>query len=320
MYKFGIIGPGVIAHKFAKACLQVEQVELYGVASSNPERARKFAEEYQIPYAFESYDEMLKQDIDAVYIALVNNLHLPMIKKCLDHGKAVLCEKPVVCSRKEAEELISYVKQKKILFMEGMWTNFLPCIHHVKKWLKEEKIGRVRHIQSNISFMAEYKEGSRLYDPALGGGGLLDVGIYDIAFVQEMAASPVISVKSMVQTAPSNVDEFGTAMIQFENEIIATCTFGIHLKVPDHAYLYGEKGRIVLKNFWATKHCELYDAEGNLVEICEDEQENGFVYEIRHFVQLMEEHRIESPVNTFAKTFEYYRVLDQIRENSLAEQ
>lgn len=316
MYKFGILGPGNIARKFAAACREMKDVEVVAVASTNRERAEAFARAHGIDRAFGSYEELLEQDLDAVYISVVNNLHLQTVKKCLDYGKAVICEKPAVCTLEEADQLISYVRSKQVLFMEGMWTNFLPCIQKTKEWIQQEKIGRIRNIQSSFSFCTPYQENSRLYSKALGGGGLLDLGIYGIAFSIEMAGEKVKEVKSMMQMGPSQVDEFGTCLIRFENEIISNCNYGIRLSMPDDAFIYGEDGYIIVKKFWASRCCELYDANGTLLEYFVDPVENGFRYEIEHFIHLLDENKIESDINSLEKTRRYYQVVQKIIENN----
>lgn len=316
MYKFGILGPGNIARKFAAACKEMDNVEVVAVASTDRERAESFACTYGIDHAFGSYEELLKQDLDAVYISVVNNLHLQTVKQCLDYGKAVICEKPAVCTLEEADELISYVRSKQVLFMEGMWTNFLPCIQKVKEWIGKEKIGRIRNIQSSFSFCSPYQENSRLFSRALGGGGLLDVGIYGIAFSMEMAGENVTEVKSMMQMGMSQVDEFGTCLLRFENEIIANCNYGIRLSMPDDAFIYGEDGYIIVRKFWASRCCERYDAKGNLLEYFMDPVENGFRYEIEHFIHLLDEKKTESDINSLEKTRSYYQVIQKITENN----
>lgn len=315
MYKFGILGPGNIARKFAAACKEMREVELVGVASTNKERAEAFAKQYG-GRAFGSYEELLEQDVDAIYISVVNNLHLKTVKQCLDKGKAVLCEKPAVRTLDEADELISYVRKKQVLFMEGMWTNFLPCIKKAKEWILEGKIGRVRNVQSSFSFCTPFQENSRLFSPALGGGGLLDVGIYGIAFSMEMANGKIKEMKSMMQMGESQVDEFGTCLLRFDNEIIASCNYGIRLSMPDDGFIYGEEGYIFVKKFWASRRCERYDSKGNLVEYFEDPIENGFRYEIEHFAHLLDEKKKESDVNSLEKTRNYYEAVSKIIENN----
>lgn len=314
--KLAIIGPGVIAHKFADACTRIEQVELVAVASTNMERAKSFADKYDIPNAYDAYDEMLEQDIDGVYVSVINFKHLEVIEQCAKHGKAILCEKPAVENYEDAKKMAECIRKYNVLFVEAMWTNFLPCIRKVKEWVDSGIIGKIRNIQVNMSFLGDPDPQSRLFNKELGGGGLLDVGIYTLAFALEMMGEPVVQSKSFMQIGETGVDEYAHTLLSFPSGTIASCSYGIRLNKPDHAFIYGEEGHINLPNFWRTRKCEVVNNKGEVIDTVEDECDNGFVYEIQHFVQLIQEHKLESPINTIEKTLSYYKLIDEIRVES----
>lgn len=180
---FGLLGPGSIARKFADACSRTEGVKLLAVASGSRERAEAFAAEFKVEKVCGSYEELLAlPEIDAVYISVINSLHYETARKCLEAGKAVLCEKPFCVTVSQTEELIRLAEEKGLLLMEGMWTLFLPCVCAVRNWVKEGRIGRLKYLDSSFSFYAPADPESRLFSVPHGGGAAFDVGIYCLAF------------------------------------------------------------------------------------------------------------------------------------------
>lgn len=161
---FGLLGPGSIARKFADACSRTEGVKLLAVASGSRERAEAFAAEFKVEKVCGSYEELLSlPEIDAVYISVINSLHYETARKCLEAGKAVLCEKPFCVTVSQTEELIRLAEEKGLLLMEGMWTLFLPCVCAVRNWVKEGRIGRLKYLDSSFSFYAPADPESRLF-------------------------------------------------------------------------------------------------------------------------------------------------------------
>lgn len=163
------MGPGKIARKFADACGKVDGVELVAVASTNEKRARMFADEFGIERIC-SYEEILKrEDIDAIYIAVINSLHYDLVKKCLEAGKAILCEKPFCVTEEQARELVQLAEEKHILLMEAIWILSLPCIKRMKKWIEDGAIGKLKFVRSSFAFQAEYDKDNRFFSRQLGG-------------------------------------------------------------------------------------------------------------------------------------------------------
>ena len=283
--KFGLMGPGIIAKKFANACKQVEGVELIAVASSVRERALSFAEEFGIAKAY-SYEEMLDApDIDAVYIAVINTRHYELVKKCLEKGKAVLCEKPFCMTLKEAEELVNLARERDILLMEATWSLCLPCIKCVKEWISEGRIGTVKFIQSAMSFFAPFNMESRLFNPEMGGGALYDVGIYTLSFILTMAGKNPERLEAEEYIGESGVEEVGSALLRCPGGTVGQATYAVQASAGDEANVYGSEGRISLPHFWRCREALLMDAKGNVIEKVTDDKENGFVYEIEAFAR-----------------------------------
>ena len=190
--KWGIIGCGGIARKFAICLKDVEGAELCAVASATPGKAEKFAEQFGVDSAYGDYKQLVaRDDIQAVYVATTHNFHYDNVVLCLEHDKAVLCEKPLTVAAWEAEKLVALARERKLFLMMAMWTRFLPAICQVREWLDDGAIGELRQIRADFGFNAVYNPAGRMYNKALAGGALLDAGVYPISFANMVAGTPV---------------------------------------------------------------------------------------------------------------------------------
>lgn len=310
----GIIGPGKIANKFAKACQFVGSANILAVASSQLQRAQEFAEKYEIPYAYEGYEKLLNNDkIDAVYISVINSLHLDVIKAAIKANKAILCEKPCVVNKEQCDELTSLLKKSDVLFMEAMWTLHLPTIIKAKSWLDGGRIGQLKSIEATLSFYAGLPHTGRLFEKELYGGGLLDVGVYCIQLCNYIAGDSPVDVKSFEHIGHTKVDEYGSALLKYKNDVIAECNYGVSLNRQNNAYIFGEDGYICLEKFMGCRNIYLYNNKDELLDSYSVDFENGFKYEIEHFCNLIYDKKKESPVNTHANTINFINVLEKIK-------
>lgn len=318
--RIGIIGPGTIAERFVLACGSVKEVTIYAVASSSRERAEAFAQKHRIPYILGNHQEMWEmEDIDAVYIAAVNSLHYELAKACLEAGKAVLCEKPLCMSLEQTEELIRTARRNQVLLMEGMWTAVLPCIQKVRRWIEDGRIGRVNYLDSCFSFFCTRDGNHRLFSRELGGGGLLDVGIYCLAFSLLMMGQRPVSVKAGLTVGDTGVDEMGAALLMFPGGALANCVFGIQGKAEPDAHIYGSQGQIFLKEFFGCRRAELRDPAGNVLEVFEDSQEEGFVHEICTFYDAWRKGLTEAEGATHQLSLDCAKLVEQIRRKGQAD-
>lgn len=310
---FGIIGAGNIAQKFTKACASVEAAQVVAVASTNKERGDAFAQEFSIPASYGSYEEIVADPkVDAIYIAVINHAHIRAIELAARAGKAILCEKPCVVNQEQWDLVTALIKEYDILFMEAMWSLHLPVIQKAKEWVDSGKIGQLKTIESSFSFHSE-RTHERLYSKEFWGGGLLDVGVYCIAFTCYMADGFPLDVKGMEYIGETGVDEYGTLMMRFPDNIITTSYYGVHLHRDNGACISGELGRIEIKEFWNGESMALYDNKDNLLETFEQKHENGFVYEVAHFAQLFLEGKKESPINTLKASETYIQIYETVR-------
>lgn len=313
MVRFGIMGAGGIARKFADAARRVEGVQVLAVASKSRERAAAFAREQGVPNAYGSYEEMLaRPDIDAVYIATTNNFHYENILECLRWGKHVLCEKSMVPTAAQAREVFALARDKGLFVMECMWVRFLPKLRKVRQWVEEGRIGRVKLAQGNLGFSAACDPESRLYSPALGGGALYDVGVYVIEVLGWFASQPLTDVQAQVVRAPTGVDESVSFTLRYGDYLVGgQCSIAASL--PENAAIYGEEGHIVLRERLHFGHrVELYDRAGRLAEAFTQEDVNGFIYQIEEAARCIEAGLLESETAPHSMTLECCRVFEGV--------
>lgn len=196
--KFGIIGLGGIAHRFAKAIQLVENVELAAVASTNENRAKQFAGEYKIETYYGDYNLLVADpSVDVVYIAQTHDRHCELIKLCIENKKGVLCEKPMVLTREQAVEVTTLAKNNNVLLMEAMWSRFIPTFQKAKEWVAKGEIGKVKMVQASFCFNFPYNPNHRLFDKDRAGGSLYDAGVYPIEFATGILGEHPVDVKAV---------------------------------------------------------------------------------------------------------------------------
>ncbi len=311
--RYGIMGPGVIAQRFAYALSIEETGELYGVASRDPARAKAFAQEYRAQKVYQNYQEMLDdENIDVVYIATTHNFHKEQIAMCLHKGKRVLCEKPMVLHKADAEELVALAKAKNTLLMEGMWTRCLPAFRKAKQWVAEGTIGEVRYITAPFCISRPYDPGHRLFNPDLAGGSLYDTGVYPIEFAMGILGEMPNRVTGAAHFAPSGVDDFVSMSFTFPGGAVAALQCGTNCELPPNAYIHGTKGVIAVYDFLRAHSCERFDLSGHSQEVHLTEFDDGFIFQIRHVAELVAQGAIESPLIPWQDTIGCAEIFDTL--------
>ena len=323
---WAILAPGNIAEKMATAMNGVKddgKIRLYATASRNLERAKEFSKKWNFTKAYGSYEELLSDsEVDAVYIANPHAFHYESALACLKAGKHVLCEKPAGCSLSQLNDMINLAKEKKLFFMEAMWTAFNPCIAAIKKCISEETIGKIKHIESHFCNMVSYDPKNRLYAPELAGGALLDLGIYNIYFSMMINDFSPVKERSSNVRLLNGVDIWNSVNLTFENGV--TTNFQSAADMPNatdthEAVIFGEKGFIKVYNFFLTQKAEvhLYTKEsGNESEVKMIEvpfRVNGYEYELIHATECILNNQTESNVHTFEKSMNLCKVMDDLR-------
>lgn len=314
-FKWGIIGAGNIAHRFAAAVKQLEGMELAGIAAREKERAELFGRQYDVQEAqcYGSYEELVaNEQIDAVYVATLHPFHKDQAILALEHGKGVLCEKPVTMTKAEIEEVVAIAKRENIFFMEAIKTRFLPVNIQLRKLLAEGIIGEIKSLRAELGFKAEFDPKGRLYDIEKGGGALLDIGIYPVSYAAYFLGNQPKYVQSQLTYGVTGVDESDAILLGYENGATAQIYSTIQANTHKEASILGTKGRIHIPLFSNAQSATIILDSGKERTLAEPYEINGFEYEIREAVRCMKEGLVESPLMTWKDSIEIMGMIDQI--------
>ncbi|MDF2485343.1 MAG: oxidoreductase domain protein [Herbinix sp.] len=313
--KWGIIGAGQISSKFATALNSLDHTEVTAIASRDPIKAREFASRFHIKKAYGSYEEMLMDsEIDVIYIGTPHTEHKANAELCISHGKAVLCEKPFTLNYPEAQMLVDFARSSNVFLMEAMWTKFLPTTRIVKQWISNKVIGDIKFINISFGFRTEFDPFNRLFNPALGGGALLDVGVYPLSYVIYLMDRLPDKVVSSAHIGQSGVDEVNVINLQYHDGMIVNVSSAISVATGNDAVIIGDKGRIVIPNFWTAESAEVYDTNGKLVDtFFHPFTANGYVYEAEEVNRCILEGKKQSDIIPLNDTLNIMKLLDGIR-------
>jgi predicted dehydrogenase len=241
---WGIAGSGSAASDFSAGLQHLPEARLLAVHSRNAARAQEFATRFAIPRCHESFDAIVgDSEIDVIYIATPNHAHQEQCLKALDAGKAVLCEKPFTLNAAEARVVIERARQRRLFCMEAMKMRFLPAMARVRAMVASGMIGEIRMLMANFGFTAPYRHDSRLFDPALGGGAFLDVGVYPLSLAFSFLGAPR-HVFATASVGPSGVDEQAAAVLTYAGGQVATLNASLRGSLPNDAVITGTRGEI----------------------------------------------------------------------------
>lgn len=310
---WGIIGLGSIAHKFAQDLLTVKGAKLYAVASRSQNKANSFCEKYNAIKAYDSYEGLAKDsNIDAVYIATPHALHHENTLLCLENGIAVLCEKPFAMNANQVDEMIAIAKEKKVLLMEALWTYFLPHYQFVLKTLQNKTYGNITRIESDFGFYRAFDNTARLFNKPLGGGSLLDIGIYPIFTALSTLGIPE-SIKAKATKFDNGVDASCQMLFNYKNDITASLKSALIQDTPTEAVFYCEKGIIKINTQFHCPTTVTITSNGKEDIIDFTEITHGYKHEIIHFNNLIRHRKTESDIMTFEFSKHLIKLLDDIR-------
>jgi len=314
VYNWGIIGLGHIAAKFAADIAVIPNAKLHAVASRTKEKALEFGNKFNVIHAFGSYEEMMAcPDLDAVYIATPHPWHCENTLMCLEHNIPVLCEKPFAMNSKEVRKMIGLAKFQKTFLMEALWTRFLPTTEKVLNLIASGAIGEINTVKADFGFKAKMDPKARLFNQGLGGGALLDVGIYPVFLACLLLGKP-ISISAEASIGPTNVDENCGMLLKFKKNKLAILHASIISKTKTEALIYGDKGIIQIHGRWhEPTSVTLYPEDGDPQDFFFDFDSNGYKYEILEVQECLKNGRIESPEMPFDFSIDLMEVLDDIR-------
>lgn len=315
--KWGIIGLGNIANKFAQTVIAMDSVELKAVASRSREKSEAFGKLYDVPVhnCYGSYEEMVKyENIDVVYIAVPHVFHKEISILCLKNGKGVLCEKPATINESEIREVIQVANENKMFFMEAMKTRFLPINQKVKEIINQGILGDIRLLQADFGFRAAVNPKDRLFNKDLGGGALLDVGIYTISYSSFIFGNYPKDIKSNLYIGETGVDECVSINLEYEEGKQAELYAAINLNTVRDANIIGTKGRIRVPKFSnADTAYILIDDKEEKIEM--PFEINGFEYQIREVSKCINEGKLQSEIMSWKDSIEIMNIMDRVKNN-----
>ncbi len=313
--RWGILSTGNIAHTFAKGLAALRDAELVAVGSRSKESADAFGEEFDVPHRHATYEELAADpDVDAIYVATPHPFHCENTLLCLNHGKAVLCEKPFAMNAKEARKMISKAKSKGLFLMEAMWTRFLPVHGRLREIISEGTLGDPRLVRANFCFRADFNPESRLFAPELGGGGLLDIGVYTIAFASMIFRQKPSRIASMADLGRTGVDEQASMILGYGPDQMASLTCATRTSTPHDAWVFGTKGYARVHHpFWHATELTLHiDGKAESQVSC-PYNGNGYNCEAAEVNRCLRAGKLESSTMPLDETVQIMETMDEIR-------
>lgn len=312
---WGILGCGNIAQKFVGDLALIDNAVLFSVASRSLERAKIFASKNKAVNAYGNYDQLfLDPNIDIVYIATPHTFHAELSIKAMNHNKHVLCEKPIAINRKETERIIETAQRTKRFFMEALWTRFNPSLVAIKKYIESGALGKITNIDADFSFLSTKPLESRVLDLKLGGGAILDIGIYPVFLAYLFLGIPNKIIANSTFHKVTKCDIETTMVLYYDGNTQAELYCSFTSNGTNEALIKGTKGCIYIENPWHAarqyrlvkdEHIETFKLP--LVGI-------GFGYEIIECHNCISANVIESKKWTHQNSFELISILDTIRK------
>jgi len=277
---WGIIGTGKIAHKFAEDLKLANNSVLYAVSSRNSARALDFAHQIGALKHFGTYESMVADpDVDVVYVATPHAFHFEHTMMCLKNGKAVLCEKPMGVNTAQVAEMLREAKKRRLFLMEGIWTRFIPATEKLIELLNNKTIGELQFIRADFGFKSVFNPVSRLFNPDLGGGSLLDIGIYPV-YLSLLALGTPLSVKAVASYASTGVDSACMMLFDYSNGARAMLESSFEADTPVEAYLHGSDGEIKMHSRFHHTRKLTINVNNKVSDLEIDYRGNGYIYEI----------------------------------------
>lgn len=313
-FRWGLMGPGKIAHRFASSFGGFSHAKIAAVASRDKERGQSFAAQYNIPTCYNGYESLARDpEIDAIYISTPHAFHRELTLLCLEHKKPVLCEKPLTLNHKYASEMVAAARKNNTFLMEAMWTCFFPSIRKMMELVRSGAIGEVKFLRGDFGFNAPFDPQSRLYNLALGGGAMLDVGVYPLFLALHVLGRPD-EIKAFAHLAPTGADKITNALLYYKNGAIASLLSSIVNDTPKTAEIMGTKGRITLHAPWYKATALTLETEGGSPQTFSMPYDGpGFAFQVQEVMQCVEKGLKESPLMPLDFSLLMAEVSDEVR-------
>lgn len=316
-WNWAILGAGHIARKFAAGLKLLPNANLYAIGSRSPERAEAFASEVGIAKAYGSYEELVSDPlVDVVYIASWHTSHYRDTLLCLDHGKHVLCEKPSAINGKQLAAMVHAARSKKLFLMEALWTRFLPSFRRCEELLKSGTIGELRIIESDFCMNIPFDPSHRVYNPKIGGGSLLDIGIYPV-FCAMTLGSPITALTAKAICNDQGVDTFCSVRTTHANGEQSILFSTLNAPGRNETLLHGSEGMLRLNRMWHTPTTlDVIRNNDPVEQIRFDEPGNGYQYEAAEVMRCLDAGDMVSKLWSTGHSVQLMKFLDTIREQA----
>jgi predicted dehydrogenase len=311
--RWGILGTGRMASDFAMGLKEVKDAELVAIGSRTKDSALRFAAKFNVPNVHEGYRNVAKDvQVDVIYIATPHNSHKDNAILCLENGKAVLCEKPFTINADEAEIVINLARSKNIFLMEAMWTRYIPAVVKLRELLDREVIGNVQLMLAGGAFMPAFDPEFYLFNYELGGGVLLDAGVYLVSMASMVFGAPD-NILAMGQLGKTGVDEHDAILLEHRNGALANLYVSLRGKSSPDLTLIGDKGKIYAHApiFCPSKLTITIDGEAEVIEL--PFKANGYQFEAMEVGRCLSEGKVESGIMPLDETLQIMRTMDKIR-------
>ncbi|MBI1281127.1 MAG: gfo/Idh/MocA family oxidoreductase [Anaerolineaceae bacterium] len=312
-FRWGILGTGGIAHKFATGLSVLSDAQLVAVGSRTQASADKFADEFKAPNRHASYEALASDpEVEAIYIATPHPFHKDNTLLCLNAGKAVLVEKPFAINAAEAQQMISLSRQKKVFLMEAMWSRFLPAIVRARELIASGAIGEVRMLNADFGFRTNYNPNSRLFDLALGGGALLDVGIYPISLAFALFGTPK-TINAQAHFSETGADDQNAIVFSYDQGQLALLSSASRTNTAHEAIIYGTDGSIRIPDWWHGQKL-IVSTNGKPTETLDvPHLGNGYPHEAIEVAACVRAGKIESNTMPLDESLTIMQTMDTIR-------
>jgi predicted dehydrogenase len=314
-YNWGIIGLGKIANLFAQDLNLSKRGNLYAVASRSEEKAKTFANTYGAEKFYGSYEDLAAdKQIDTVYIASPHVFHHSHTVMCLEAGKHVLCEKPVGMNAEEVRDMVRSAQKHKRLLTDALWTRWIPATEKVLDLIKSGTIGRVKMIKADFGFKPEYDPASRLFNMTLGGGSLLDIGIYPV-FLSLLILGVPDEIKALALKCETGADIQCGMVFKYNSDQLSLLDSSLVTETATEAWIYGDSGAVKMHGrFHHAKTISLYKHQKLQDSFHIDYVGNGYYHEIEAFMSCLDEGLTESKEMPLSFSEDLIMTLDRIRK------
>ena len=312
--RWGILGTGGIAATFAADLPLVPGAELAAVGSRTSAAAAGFAERHGFARSHGSWAELAADpEVDVIYVATPHAFHLDAALACLAGGKAVLCEKPMTLDQASSEQLVREARTRNLFLMEAMWMRCNPAVRRIVELVADGALGEVTNVQADFGLQGPFDATHRLRDPALGGGALLDLGVYPLNLAHLILGAPA-TVHGWARLTPEGVDDNTGMLLGYESGAVATLTCSLVGETRNAASITGTLGRIDLpQGFFVPRSFVLHRVGAEPEEITYPFEGSGYQYEAAEVQRCLAEGVLESPLMPHATTLELMRQMDAIR-------